>query len=413
MYGQRSPFPQSTFDPPPLRRRVAHANPLPNKSRTRAGPVPRSSIDSSVVVSRRSPLRDIPTEIGLEIIELALLSTSPSALALVSKKFNALVCKIIYRTVALDGLSRIAQFHQTVSLKSPEFLGTHVLALAVTSKTVYNTTARNQLEDIVAACTGLRTLAIPRPGILASSKTFRTRPIELIIQKFDAVTPFEWDPPFAKDMVDSPAPYISQNLSRLRLCEPGEVFHSPLASLEFFGPLPRLTHLALARHVNPDRTYNDGVFVNEIRTILETRPRLEMLVVSLFPVRWPHPLRIANNLCGHGCICKALIRLADADKRLVILAAGWDAIVEKFPPGDYFSSLTSPPHANHGDTGLGNMTFWENWRLSDKRVVSFATCWEPEVLQDAPRWTYPTVREELFGGHNFWENWATLPESSN
>ncbi|KAF7351107.1 hypothetical protein MSAN_01673200 [Mycena sanguinolenta] len=255
MYGQRFyPVPQTTFNSPPMMRRVTHANPLPSKSRARAVPVPRSSID---IPARRSPLRDIPTEIGLEIVELALLFTSPTVLALVSKKFNALVCKIIYRTVVLDSLFRIALFHRTVSLKSSEFLATHVLALAVTSNTAYNTTARNQLEDIVAACTGLRTLAIPRPGILASSKTSRTRPIELIIQKFDAVTPFEWEPPFAQVAVDSPAPHLSQNLTRLRLCEPGEVFHSPLASLEFFGALPSLTHLALARHVNPERHFND------------------------------------------------------------------------------------------------------------------------------------------------------------
>ncbi|KAJ7270024.1 hypothetical protein B0H12DRAFT_1229281 [Mycena haematopus] len=369
-------------------------------------------MDAPPVMSRGSPLRDIPIEIGLEIIELSLLSTPPTTLALVSKRFNALVCKIIYRTIILDDIFRIALFHRTVSLKSPEFLSTHVLALAVTSRTRYTVEARNQLEYIVAACTGLRTLAIPRPAILASSMTSRTQPTELIIQKFDAVTPFEWDPPFAHDLVDSPAPHISQNLTHLRICEPGEVFHSPLASLEFFGPLAGLTHLALARHVNAEnaeRTLNDGVFVKEIQKILETRPSLEMLVVSLFPVRWPLSTRVATSLCGHSCICKALIRVANADKRLVILATGWDTLVP-----DHFSSLTfNHPHANHGSTRLGNMSFWENWRMSDKRVVSFATGWEPEILlQDSRKWTYPTVPKELIGGHNFWENWAkaTLPD---
>jgi hypothetical protein len=363
------------------------------------------------VAPRASPLLDIPPEIGLEIVQLALIATPSSILVAVSKQFNALVCKIIYRTVVLDRLSRVARFHRTVRSKSPEFLETHVRALAVTCPS-YSTEARVQLEGIVAACTGLRTIAIPRPGILTSALISATRPSELIIQKFDAMTPFEWDPPFAQALSDDPGAHLSQNITHLRICEPGAVWHSPLATLRFFGALAGLTHLALARHVSPDsfwRSNNDSVFVNEIRTLLAARASLKMLVVHLFPARWPKPTRVAASLCNHSCLCKALMRVADADKRLIVLATGWDTLVVLEESGgfsDFF--MTASPEASHGNWSLGgSISFWENWRMSDKRVVSLATGWEPETLPDATKWTYPTVSNELVEGHNFWENWLT------
>lgn len=336
-------------------------NPLIKKSGARA-PVRSRGTPHMPFVAPRAPTpgRQIPTEIGLEIIELALIATPSSTLSAVSKKFNALVCKIIYKTVVLTSLSRVALFHRTVLSKSPEFMETHVRTLAVTCVPLpsYTTAARIQLEEIVAACTGLRTIAIPRPGILASAAISATRPSELIIQGFDAVTPFEWDPLF--DSVDSPAAHLSQNISHLRICEPGAVWHSPLATLEFFGPLPGLTHLALAHHVKSAGNPTDAVFVAEIRTLLETRPNLKMLVVHLFPVtRWYYPTVDES----YNYLCKVLLRVAD--KRLIVLAAGRDRVVEE---------------------------------QDDRRF-----------LWDAVKWTYATFPNEFLAGHDFWENWS-IPE---
>ncbi|KAJ6631601.1 hypothetical protein B0H10DRAFT_1753956, partial [Mycena sp. CBHHK59/15] len=223
----------------------------------------------------------IPVDIGLDILELALIETPPTTLLLVSKAFNALVSTIIYKTVVLDSLQKVALFHRTIASKPPDFLATHVKTLAVTAER-YTSEARTQLEDIIAACNGLRTLVIPRPGVLAATRDPRATPTELVIQKFDAVTPFEWDPPFAH-AAERPAAHLSAALTHLRVCEPGDVWHAPRAMLEFFGALPRLTHLTLARHVNAPNEQNDDVFVVDVRALLEARPALQMLVVSLFP----------------------------------------------------------------------------------------------------------------------------------
>ncbi|KAK7057571.1 hypothetical protein R3P38DRAFT_3304039 [Favolaschia claudopus] len=409
MYGQR-PFPQPIpYHAPSIPWVRTHGEPQTPKSRTRPATMRLGLMrpPSVIAPSRPSPLRNVPNEIALEIVELALRYQSqknPTALALVSRRFNDLVCKLIYRNVTLDSLARIARFNRAVHLKSTEFLATHVDALAVTTQEHYTNEARVQLEEIVAACTGLRTLAIPRPGVLASNLISVTRPTELIIQKFDAMTPFEWDPPFAVTVVESPASHVSQNLKRLRICEPGQAWHSPLATLEFFGALEGLTHLALTRHVRsgwhiPSPT-NDNIFASEIQMLLQTRPKLRMLVVSLYPVSWPKLVPLGTTLCSVECLCKALGRLAQQDNRLVLLATGWETVTSD-------DNMTLHPAQNHGGDRLGNVCFWDSWKMSDKRVVSFATCWEPEILPNGVKWTYGA---ELLEGHDFWGNWVGMPD---
>ncbi|KAJ7188699.1 hypothetical protein C8R46DRAFT_1023972 [Mycena filopes] len=362
--------------------------------------------------SRRSPLLAIPTEIGLEIMEFALLVAPATALAVVSKQFHALVCKIFYKTVTLDRHLRIVLFHRTVrntkGRDSSHHLLSHVRTLALTSRLDYTSETRTMLEEIVGACTALRVLVLPRPGILAAPVISGLQLVEVTLQKFDAETPFEWDPQFAQ-AVDSPAAPLCQKLTHLRVCEPGSGWNSPFATLEFFGALQNLTHLALARRVSlrSQVTPNDGVFVREIRAILASRPALQMLVVSVFPARWPNPTRALCSLCSADCICRALSLVAEVDSRLVVLFAGWNTLVEQNEYGfpDFIS--TSPPAANHGRwRSPGSMTFWENWRISDKRIVSLTAGWEPEILQGAVPWTYFAVGDELRGGHDFWKHWA-------
>ncbi|KAJ6589879.1 hypothetical protein DFH09DRAFT_1140338 [Mycena vulgaris] len=383
----------------PLLPRVHNA--LPKKSRARIRAVP-------LVASRTlaAPLLAMPAEIGLEIMELALMDTPARTLAVVSKSFSALVSNIIYKTVVLGSLSAIALFHRTVRSKAPEFFEKHVRTLAVTAPD-YNPMARAQLEEIVAACSGVRTLAIPRPGILVSPLTPQISLHELTLEKFDAMTPFEWDPQFGV-AAQSPAAHLSARLTHLRICEPTDAWHSPLETLEFFGALPDLTHLALARAITRQDFSmhpNDGVFIAEIGALLARRPPLRMLVVSLFPARWPKPTRAACSLCHPACLCKALGRLARADRRLVVLIAGWDTLVEQDDRGVPEFDSTAPRHVNHGSGRPGCVNFWDNWRMSDKRMVSLAAGWEPEVLPGAVPWSYPAVPIHLRERHVFWGNW--------
>ncbi|KAJ7169064.1 hypothetical protein C8R43DRAFT_945033 [Mycena crocata] len=390
--------------PPPMRNAT-----LPKKPTGRARTVRKVARPlSRPPTSGAAPLLDVPAEIALEIMEFALLHTPSHTLALVSKAFNDLVCRIIYRTVVLDSLERIDLFNRTIRSKSLEFFNSHVRTLAVISKS-YNINGRMQMEEIIAACPGLRTLVIPRPGILASPLISSTTPSEVIIQGFDAVTPFEFDPLFG--YVRSPAAHISTPLTHLRICEPGQVWHSPLSILEFFGPLPHLTHLALAQRVSPTKIDNDTVFVQEVRVILANRPNLKIFLVNIFPARWPKPTRAAWSLCSYSCICKALIHVAETDRRLVLLTTGWDTIVEEDEHGFRDIHSTSPPSANHGSWRPGAISFWDNWRMSDKRVVSLAAGWEPEVLQDdsATKWSYTSLATELRERNIFWEHWP-MPE---
>ncbi|KAJ7496899.1 hypothetical protein FB451DRAFT_1359406 [Mycena latifolia] len=386
LYLTTTPMAPQTHDPPP------------RKSRPRVRARLAQGLAAPELAARRAaPLLDMPAEIGLEILELALMDTHAGTLTVVSKRFNALVSNIIYKTLVLKSLKAIALFHRTVqsmAKRSPEFLATHVRTLAVTAAS-YTTVARAQLNEIVAACKGVRTLAIPRPGILAcpSISWIPPGPGELILEKFDAITPFEWDPLF-NVAADSPAAHLNR-LTHLRICEPASIWHSPLETLEFFGALPELTHLALARQLRFPAHASDSVFVAEVRELLAHRPRLRMLVVSLFPACWPKRTRTAFSICHPACLCRALGGVAHADRRLVLLAVGWDTLDEHDEFGRVDLELITHPYANHGPRRPGSVSFWENWRMSDKRAVSLATGWEPEILPDAVRWLYPEVPSQL------------------
>jgi len=80
-------------------------------------------------------------------------------------------------------------------------------------------------------------------------------------------------------------------------------------------------------------------------------------------------------------------------------------VFEEDPFGHPDFQSTSPPFANHGSGRPGFKSFWESWRMSDKRVVSLTTGWEPEVSKGAVQWTYLSLSTELRQRTDFWENW--------
>ncbi|KAJ6589878.1 hypothetical protein DFH09DRAFT_1027015 [Mycena vulgaris] len=277
-----------------------------------------------VAPSRAPPLLDIPTELGLEILELSLTHTSFTTLSAVSKAFNALISSILYRHVVLHSVETTSLFYRTVKSKSPLFLETHIKTLAITIEPWRVTpTLRIELERIIVACTGLRAISVPRPGILAEPLSrHRTLPSEVTIQSFDTTALLGWERPFAHPTVSThdSAPHLSASITHLRISEPGDAWHSPLSILEFFGNTPHLTHFALARRMDAN-TDNDEIFVDEVCALLASRPRLKVLVVSVYPAQWPcysdHTVPAASST-----IWTALSSVAEADTRLVLVEAG-------------------------------------------------------------------------------------------
>ncbi|KAF7362256.1 hypothetical protein MVEN_00572000 [Mycena venus] len=227
-------------------------------------------------------------------------------------------------------------FYRTVKSKSPEFLEI-VKTLAVTIEPWRFTSAtRIELEAIVAACTGLRALSVTRPGILGEPLSHRTLhralPSEVTIQSFDANPPFEWVRASSEAALAAPpstAAHLSASITHLRISEPGDTWHSPLAILAFFGSVPHLTHLALARRMDAN-TDNDQVFVDELCALLAGRRNLKMIVVRIFPAHWPLYLDsgAANSGAESSSIWAALACVAEADNRLVLVSAGFESRTE-------------------------------------------------------------------------------------
>ncbi|KAJ7188698.1 hypothetical protein C8R46DRAFT_848892, partial [Mycena filopes] len=264
-------------------------------------------------------LLDIPTELGLEILELGLTHTPFSTLAAVSKAFSSLITTIIYRHVVLNSVESLSLFARTARAKSPDFLDSHIKTLAVTVEPwrLHSPDILMKLERIFASCTGLHALSIPLPTLLTGLSSRRSlraaSPSEVTVQSFDTTFPFEWD----SAVHSAPAAHFSSSLTHLRISEPGDTWHSPLSILAFFGGAPHLTHFALARRMDAN-VENDQIFVDEVSILLADRPNLKMLVVRIFPGQWP---RCVDETVApsSSSIWEALALVAEADKRVVLV----------------------------------------------------------------------------------------------
>ncbi|KAJ6593463.1 hypothetical protein B0H19DRAFT_1090426 [Mycena capillaripes] len=334
-------------------RTVTQLQPPAHKSRARALSL------TLVAASKPAPLLDIPAELGLEILELGLTHTPFSTLAAVSKAFSALIANILYRHVVLDSAETLSLFYWTAKSKSPAFLDAHIKTLTVTIEPWrFTSAARIELESIIAACTGLRALSVPRPGILGQPldhhQIYRTLPSELTIQSFEAS---EWECPSTGAAVfapSSPAAHLSPSITHLRISEPGDRWYSPLSILMFFGSTPHLTHLALARRMDANID-NDQVFVDEVSALLASRTNLRMLVVRIFPAQWPRYFDHTVS-AESSSIWAALTSVAEVDKRLILVPAGWEACAD----ADAVSWAHVPSKHAGGRSGFND--FWKRSR---------------------------------------------------
>ncbi|KAF8891793.1 hypothetical protein BD779DRAFT_1468715 [Infundibulicybe gibba] len=267
----------------------------------------------SLIAARSSPLFNIPAELVLDILESAIIESGPTLLASVSKSIRAFIELIIYRNVVLHTPYSTLLFCRTIAEKPAAFAANHVKRLAIT----WNPDqchASPHLGNALRLCTGLRSLSVPsclRPVDISFFKHTASHdgPSEITIQCYD----------INESQAIAPFVNISRTISHLRICEPSDGWYSPATILASFGLLPDLTHLQLPRRTNANED-NDAIFVEDVESILQTRPLLKMLVISIF-VQEPASIADSN-------IWTLLLPLRMRDPRLTLLVGKYDEWTE-------------------------------------------------------------------------------------
>lgn len=291
-----------------------------------------------------SPFYLLPTEIFFLILEYAIFQCKPRDLALVSKAFCRVLDVILYRTVVLDSIETLQLFHRTTQCKKTTFFTKHLLEIVVTS---YNVTSHPYLSDVMAACSGLRSLVLPSSewpqNFLADDPAFNQSFGSFALRSFDH-----------SNVTNRPSTRLgSPNLTHLRICEPVDGWCSPSAMVEAFGPLPHLSHLQVARRANANQA-NDEKFALSISDLLASRPTLKMLVVSIFPETFSASSSIDAPVQGSE-IWHRMRQLCCSDQRLVLVPGcyeewkdGWGenrAIRSGWRPVDYWIHTRSISYA--------------------------------------------------------------------
>ncbi|KAK0459114.1 uncharacterized protein EV420DRAFT_1538362 [Desarmillaria tabescens] len=233
------------------------------------------SFSLSLVARHSSPLLALPVELIIDIITLALIESKINALATICKDMSCLFNTILYRTVSLSSTRPVSLLYQ--ACRSNPSLTIHIRHFTVSGNAVLDAKGWGRVWEIVSRAKGLLSLSL-KEGYQPSS-------LALILadpnhESLSAVTIQRFDAPTA-----SVGPACVAPITHLRICEPSDQWHSPYDILSSFGSLPALTHLQLCRRVNGNEE-NDLTFVEEVASILRDRPRLRMLVVTVFPQMW-------------------------------------------------------------------------------------------------------------------------------
>ncbi|KAG1739120.1 uncharacterized protein EDB91DRAFT_1054175 [Suillus paluster] len=274
------------------------------------------------------------------------------AVALTSCHLHNLANTVLYRTVVLNREKDIFLFRRTVrdareasrSGRTGDvaitlaFLQNAVKRFAITYAPVCidlasvftlrnsNTKVLNSdIADIITACSGARTIAIPSqwapvlrdvrktPGgseggeapnnttelLLGSYVDFAktcctippiaqwrasapSTPIRSLSATPSTTRPSTADPIMRHETTstsnDPSSATIFHRITHLCIAEPAYAWYSPLALLKVF---PSLTHIALPRraHANIE---NDELFIEDVKAILQ-EPRMEVIVITIFP----------------------------------------------------------------------------------------------------------------------------------
>ncbi|KAJ3872542.1 hypothetical protein F5051DRAFT_153257 [Lentinula edodes] len=243
------------------------------------------SYSLSLVSAKPSPLLNLPAELVLDILESVLSGIRPSALSTISKVISRFVDIILYRTVVLHSKESLILFHRTTLSRSPAFFASHVKKMVVSYKP-QNAVNYHRAQRAIAVCGGVRSLVLSMwfgADCLASVMEGRTDGgvSEIILQSPDGIEAPVHCPQKDLQLPDT----LSDSISHLRICEPGEGWTSPEDTLLPFGSLRNLTHLQLSRRTNSN-TDNDLKFQIQVRNILQTHPTLCALAVVIYPQMW-------------------------------------------------------------------------------------------------------------------------------
>ncbi|KAG6850851.1 hypothetical protein H0H93_007469 [Arthromyces matolae] len=276
----------------------------------------------------------------LSILEYAILECQPRNLALVSKVFCSVVDVIIYRTIVLTCEETLRLFHRTTQNKTSTFFAEQVYNITVTD---YKVTKHPHFPAVLAICSGIRTLTVPawQEHLLPRTAAEKT-PVTINSSSSDVAQCHARDGDAHRLMQ---LPSVSfMHITHLRFCEPGDMWCSPCAMIRAFGPLPHLSHLQLARRANANQA-NDKMFTKNISDLLSSRPRMKMLVVSIFP----EAFSCSNEAVQESNVWQCIQELSFAEQRLVLipdscdecakLRKGWNdiaAIRSAWQPADFW-----------------------------------------------------------------------------
>ncbi|KAJ4483512.1 hypothetical protein J3R30DRAFT_3449110 [Lentinula aciculospora] len=267
----------------------------------------------SLVSAKPSPLLNLPAELVLDILESVLSQVKPSTLSTISKVISRFVDIILYRTVVLHSKESLILFHRTTLSRSPAFFASHVKKLVVAYKP-HNAVNYHRAQRSIAVCGGARSLLLSMwfgSDCLASVMEGRTDGgvSEITLHSTDGIeAPIYLPAQNQKEL--QLADIVSDSITHLRICEPGEVWVSPEDTLLPFGALLNLTHLQLSRRTNSNSD-NDLIFQLQVRSILQTHPALSVLAVVIYPQLWA-----ADEDVSESDIWVMMHQVAEQDGRL-------------------------------------------------------------------------------------------------
>jgi hypothetical protein len=192
---------------------------------------------------------------------------------------------------------------------------------------------------------------------------------ELVLQSMDHSWTTKQDSPTTQHLTLPSLNAIpsSSSLTRVRLCEPGDMWVSPMDLINYIFPNPScalkhsLEYLQLSRRVNANGS-NDEIFVDEILEILsgELGRTMKKVVVSLFDAHAGPFSSLADNedegdgtqeISYEDTYIEQLLKSAQAvDKRIEIRA------------GRYWGDWAKEWYGNEAMLrGVGSLDFWKRY----------------------------------------------------